>query len=214
MPLAESLGIAAIADKRALELAVAQLKAHPTLRLSLNVSAVATRDVDWVRALRKLIGGDRVLAERLIVEITETAAVTDIDQIMNFVDTVKDYGCRVAIDDFGAGYTSFRNLKLLNVDMVKIDGCFVRDLATSPDDRVFVQKLAELAQHFGMETVAEWVQDDWSAELLDGYGITYLQGFRYGEPVLQEHKNHDQTPGPLLGHPSGAALPDTVQRSA
>ena len=79
------------------------------------------------------------VGERLTVEITETAAIHDIDDTRGFVARVKDLGCRIAIDDFGAGYTSFRNLRKLGVDMVKIDGAFVQNLTRSEDDRAFVQ---------------------------------------------------------------------------
>jgi EAL domain-containing protein (putative c-di-GMP-specific phosphodiesterase class I) len=97
---------------------------------------------------------------------------------------VKDLGCRVAIDDFGAGYTSFHNLKHLGADMVKIDGTFIKSLATDPSDRVFVEALVHLAKSFGMETVAEWVCDQKSVDILTETGVTYLQGFHFGEPKL------------------------------
>ncbi len=90
-------------------------------------------------------------AERLIVEITETAAIQDIDDTRGFVARVKDLGCRIAIDDFGAGYTSFRNLRKLGVDIVKIDGAFVQNLMRSDDDRAFVQTLIDLARRLGLE---------------------------------------------------------------
>ncbi|MFY1005193.1 EAL domain-containing protein, partial [Escherichia coli] len=79
--------------------------------------------------------------ERLTVEITETAAIQDIEDIRGFVTRLKNYGCRIAIDDFGAGYTSFRNLRKLAVDIIKIDGAFVQNVGRSADDRAFVQTL-------------------------------------------------------------------------
>ena len=102
---------------------------------------------------------------------------------MTFVDTLKEMGCKVAIDDFGAGYTSFKNLKHLNADMVKIDGGFVKNLAHDPTDRIFIKTLAELAGAFGMETVAEWVTDQPTSDIVCGMGCTYLQGFHYGMPM-------------------------------
>lgn len=186
MPLAERLGLSRIVDRHVLELAVAELKADPELVVSLNVSGLTATDHEWLVMLDRLTAGRIALNRRLIVEITETAAIQDLDQSMSFVDNLHELGCRVAIDDFGAGYTSFRHLKCLAADIVKIDGNFVANLATSADDRVFVSKLAELAQHFGMETVAEWVADEDSAAFLDGIGITYLQGFPFGKPVLSK----------------------------
>jgi len=89
---------------------------------------------------------------------------------------VKDLGCRIAIDDFGAGYTSFRNLRRLGVDLVKIDGTFVRNLLHSEDDRAFVHTLIDLSRRLGLKTVAEWVQDEASAVILAEWGCDYLQG--------------------------------------
>jgi EAL domain-containing protein (putative c-di-GMP-specific phosphodiesterase class I) len=93
---------------------------------------------------------------------------------------VKDLGCRIAIDDFGAGYTSFRNLRKLGVDLVKIDGAFVQNLTRSEDDRVFVRTLLDLAQRLGLATVAEWVQDESAAAILAEWGCDYLQGHLIG----------------------------------
>ncbi len=102
---------------------------------------------------------------------------------MVFVDTLKELGCRVAIDDFGAGYTSYRNLKNLNVDLVKIDGGFVKNLANDQSDRIFIKMMAELAAAFNMETVAGWVTDGPTSDIVCDLGITYLQGFHYGMPM-------------------------------
>ena len=116
------------------------------------------------------------VGERLIVEITETVAIQDIDDVRGFVTRLKNFGSRIAIDDFGAGYTSFRNLRKLGVDLVKIDGAFVQNILHSSDDRAFVQTLIDLAHRLGIKTVAEWVQDEDSATLLSGWGCDYIQG--------------------------------------
>ena len=89
---------------------------------------------------------------------------------------MKDLGCQIAIDDFGAGYTSFRNLRKLGVDIVKIDGAFIQHITRSEDDRAFAHTLIDLAHRLGLKTVAEWVKDDAAAELLRGWGCDYLQG--------------------------------------
>ena len=120
------------------------------------------------------------MAERLTIEITEMAAIQDIDDTRGFVSRVKDLGCRIAIDDFGAGYTSFRNLRKLGVDIIKIDGAYVQNLLRSEDDRAFVLTLVELAQRLGLKTVAEWVQDEAPAEMLAEWGCDYLQGALIG----------------------------------
>ncbi len=98
------------------------------LRASVNVSPASTIDPDWWAGLGALLRAHPGVAERLIIEITETAAIQDIDDTRGFVARVKDLGCRIAIDDFGAGYTSFRNLRKLGVDIVKIDGAFVQNI--------------------------------------------------------------------------------------
>jgi len=109
--------------------------------------------------------------------------IRDIGQIAAFVDVLHKFGCGVAIDDFGAGYTSFRHLKQLHVDTLKIDGTFVKDLPDDPQGRVFIKTMVEVAKSFGMKTVAEWVRTEAAAQFLREAGIDYLQGFLYGEPI-------------------------------
>jgi len=184
IPVAEQLGLARLIDKRTLELSIDLLVKYPGLRLSLNVSSLTASDHEWMLALHRLTNGRPGLTKRMTVEITETAAIHDLDQSKAFVDTLKEMGCSVAIDDFGAGYTSFKNLKLLDVDMVKIDGGFVKNLAEDTSDRVFIKTMVELADSFGLETVAEWVGDEATAEIVRKAGITYLQGFHFGMPIL------------------------------
>lgn len=186
VPVAEQLGLARLVDSRTLEMAIALLKKHPKLNLAINVSSLTTADMEWLATLRDLSGEDRTLTSRLVVEITETTAIHDLNQTMAFVDTLKEYGCRTALDDFGAGYTSFKNLKHLAVDIVKIDGSFVKNVMSDTSDQVFVKTMVELAQKFGMETVAECVSDGDSAELLVQLGVTYLQGYHCGKPINAE----------------------------
>ena len=128
------------------------------------------------RTIESLMRAHPGVAERLIVEITETVAIQDIDDIRGFVTRLKNFGSRIAIDDFGAGYTSFRNLRKLGVDIVKIDGAFVQNIARSADDRAFVQTLIDLARRLDIKTVAEWVQDEEAAVMLREWGCDYIQG--------------------------------------
>jgi diguanylate cyclase (GGDEF)-like protein len=180
IPWAERLGLVRLLDHRVLDLVAAEMTASPALNASVNVSAASTGDPDWWTALAAMLRARPGVAERLTVEITETAAIQDIDETCGFVARVKDLGCRIAIDDFGAGYTSFRNLRRLGVDLVKIDGAFVRNLMQSEDDRAFVQTLVDLGRRLGLKTVAEWVQDEASAALLAEWGCDYLQGVLVG----------------------------------
>jgi diguanylate cyclase (GGDEF)-like protein len=180
VPLAERLGLVRLLDHRVLDLVLEQMIAAPTFRASLNVSADSTVDPDWWSALAAMLRAHSGVAERLTVEITETTAIQDIDETRGFVARVKDLGCRIAIDDFGAGYTSFRNLRKLGVDIVKIDGAFVQNLTRSEDDRAFVHTLIELARLLGLETVAQCVQDEPAASILATWGCDYLQGAMVG----------------------------------
>ena len=176
VPVAEKLGLIRLVDHRVLELVVAELAAAPGVQLSLNISPDTTMDPDWWASIESLMRAHPGVAERLIVEITETVAIQDIDDVRGFVTRLKNFGSRIAIDDFGAGYTSFRNLRKLGVDIVKIDGAFVQNIARSADDRAFVQTLIDLARRLGIKTVAEWVQDEESASMLRDWGCDYIQG--------------------------------------
>jgi diguanylate cyclase (GGDEF)-like protein len=180
VPVAERLGLVRLLDHRVLELVVDELVAAPMLQASLNVSPPSTTDPDWWAGLVSLLRTHSGVAERLTVEITESAAIQDIDETRGFVTRVKDLGCRIAIDDFGAGYTSFRNLRKLGVDIVKIDGAFVADIMRSEDDRAFVRTLIELAKRLKLSTVAEWVQNEEAARTLEAWGCDYLQGALIG----------------------------------
>jgi EAL domain-containing protein (putative c-di-GMP-specific phosphodiesterase class I) len=131
------------------------------------------------------VKGRPEIAQRLIVEITETVAIQDIDETAKFVAAVRDLGCRVALDDFGAGYTSFRNLKALDVDCVKIDGSFVKGLSENVDNQLFVRTLLGLAEGLGLKTVAECVETAADAALLARRGVRYLQGWYFGKPTLE-----------------------------
>ena len=180
VPVAERLGLVRLLDFRVLELVVDEMIAAPTLQTSFNVSPASTTDPDWWAGLGSLLRSHAGVAERLIVEITESAAIHDIDETRGFVARVKDLGCRIAIDDFGAGYTSFRNLRKLGVDIVKIDGAFVQHIMRSDDDRAFVRTLIDLAKRLKLATVAEWVQDEAAAKTLQAWGCDYLQGALIG----------------------------------
>ena len=180
VPVAERLGLVRLLDHRILELVVSELAAAPGLRASLNVSPPSITDPDWWHGLVAHLRMHPGVAERLIIEITETAAIQDVNETRGFVARAKDLGCRIAIDDFGAGYTSFRNLRKLGVDMVKIDGEFVQNVLRSADDRAFVQTLIDLARRLHLETVAEWVQDEQAAAVLAAWGCDYLQGALIG----------------------------------
>lgn len=184
MPVAERMGFARPIDRRVLDLVLDYARHRPEMKLAFNVSGLTTMDYGWLDALEKGIGNNYELAGRLMVEITETSAISNIQDTAAFVNAIKALGCRVAIDDFGAGYTSFRNLKMLDVDMVKIDASFIKELYQNTEDQLFVRTMIGLAFNLGIETVAEGVRDQRTAELLRSMGITYLQGYYFGRPKL------------------------------
>jgi diguanylate cyclase (GGDEF)-like protein len=185
IPAAEQLGLIRLVDRHALELTVEKLHAHPEVSLSVNVSGTTAGDPSWLQSFVNYVRTHRAVAKRIMVELTETAALNDFEESARFISSLRELGCRVAIDDFGAGYTSFRNLKMLRVDMVKIDGTYIRGLSGSPDNQVFVRTLVDLAKNFNLETVAEWVGSDEDAHLLEKFGVDYFQGFHVGEPQLE-----------------------------
>jgi diguanylate cyclase (GGDEF)-like protein len=185
VPIAERLGLVRLLDHRVLELLVSEMAVVPHLHASVNVAPASTTDPDWWSTLSALLRANAGVAERLTVEITESAAIQDIDDTRGFVSRVKDFGCKIAIDDFGSGYTSFRNLRKLGVDILKIDGAFVQNLMRAGDDRAFVQALVDLAKRLGLKTVAEWVQDEASAQLLAEWGCDYLQGALTGLAAIE-----------------------------
>jgi diguanylate cyclase (GGDEF)-like protein len=176
IPPAERFGLVKYVDARVLELAVERLNVQPSERLSVNVSMRTALTHDWITGLEAHLAASPAVADRLIIEITETAAMSDIDTTARVVARIKELGARVAIDDFGSGHTSFKSLRQLPVDLLKIDGVFIQNLARSTDDRFFVRTLVDLARNLGVQTVAEWVQDDESARLLAEWGVDFLQG--------------------------------------
>ena len=184
VPIVEQMGLMRLIDRRVLSLGLDTLEDQPDVRLSVNVSGLTAVDPVWLRQLRDSLQNRPQVAERLTLEITETVALDDIDDSSGFVRTLSELGCRIALDDFGAGFTSFRHLRALNIDMIKIDGSFIRDFANKPDNQLFVRTLLGLADGIGLTTVAEWVETAEEATLLRQEGISYLQGYHYGAPTL------------------------------
>lgn len=184
VPVVEKMGLMRLIDRKVLGLGLDTLERNPDIQLSINVSGLTAVDPIWLRELEDRLEGRRDIASRLILEITETVALDDIDDSSRFVDSLNKFGCRVALDDFGAGFTSFRHLRALNVAMVKIDGSFVRDLTTNDENLLFVRTLANLAKGIGLESVAEWVETEAEAELLRSEGLDYLQGWHCGRPEV------------------------------
>ena len=161
----------------------------PIRRTRLATAPVPTiptaADRPWLRALTARLRRDPGLASRLVIEITETAALYDIEESIRFVAALRQAGCRVALDDFGAGHASLRHLQSLPVDTVKIDGALIRDVARNPENRVFLRHLVGLAAGFGFKTVAECVETAEDAAILREERVDYLQGHYCGRPRFE-----------------------------
>lgn len=183
LPVVEQMGLARPLDRRVLEMVVRELAQHPGITLAMNISVLSVADPAWLRAFTALLKDYPDVARRMMLEITETAVLEDVREAARFVHGVRDLGCKVALDDFGAGYTSFRHLQEMAVDVVKIDGSFVRSMASRSDSRLFVRTLQTFADGMGLKTVAECVETPEIANLVIGHGVHYLQGFHFGRPT-------------------------------
>lgn len=184
IPMLERRGLVRLFDHRVLELAMDMLCDDPALVLSVNVSPRSLTDPEWFDAFVACTAAARSEASRLIVEVTETATIENPMRVAKLLGGIKAQGARIAIDDFGAGHTSLRHLRAFPIDILKIDGAFTQNLRRSTDDRFYVRTLIDLAGHLGVETVAEWVDDEMQAAMLRDWGVTYLQGHLVGRAEL------------------------------
>jgi diguanylate cyclase (GGDEF)-like protein len=207
IPVVEQLGLIRAIDRHVLELAFDTLELYPQAELAINISGLTAADRSWLRALTSRLEGRPELARRLMVEITETAALHDIEESARFVSVVRELGSKVALDDFGAGFTTFRHLKALTVDVVKIDGSFVRSIARCGENQVFIRNLVALAKTLDVRTVAECVESLEEAEFLAGQGVDLLQGYYFGRPDTEAPwtardvrvDSVERSPAPLFG---------------
>lgn len=152
--------------------------------VSVNLSGESVGTPKMHRKIRRLLESADFPYERLCFEITESQAIANIESTRAFIEAFRELGCSFALDDFGSGFSSYGHLKELPVDLLKIDGQFVRHLDTSETDRAIVNSMAELARAVGVKTVAEFVENDVIAEKLIAIGVDYLQGYAIEEPVL------------------------------
>lgn len=185
MPAAERLGLATIIDRQVLVMALEMLGKHRSTRLSINLFPQTMQDAEWMALFRNAVREDSEIAERLIVEVTETGAVLDVSRTRKFIDSLRDLGVAFALDDFGSGHTSFGHLRDFRFDMIKIDQNFIEGISSNPDSRFFVRTLVAIAERFEMMTVAEAVQNTAEARILSDMGVGYFQGFLFGTPSLK-----------------------------
>lgn len=171
-------------DMVALHKVVETLEKYPKLYLSVNVSVLSLKSSNWFAKLQQLLLNFPTVKGRLIIEITETEINNELDKIALAIDKLKSLECQVAIDDFGAGYTSFTQLKIFNIDAIKIDGNFIQDLLSNPDSVLFVELLQKFAKAHCLKTVAEFVENGEIARKAMEMGIDCLQGYYFGKPQI------------------------------
>ncbi len=178
-------------DCLALELGLAELAVEPGLRLSINMSARSIDYPRWMDTLRHGLARHASIGERLILEITESSAMLMPDLVTAFMQDLQSAGVCFALDDFGAGFTSFRYLREFYFDIVKIDGQFITGIADNPDNQVLTEALILIARQFDMFVVAESVESARDAEYLAGIGVDCLQGYHFSAPVIHPHWRED-----------------------
>ena len=171
-------------DCMALRLALQQLREHPDLRLSVNVSARSIGDGEWRRILDHGLLDRDALGERLIFEISETSAMLLHENVIRFMHEMQPRGVGFALDGFGAGFIAFRYLKDFLFDLVKIDKSFVKGVEHDPDNQVLIEALIAVAHQFEMFAVADGVETAQEAAFLSSLGADCLQGYHFGVPTL------------------------------
>jgi EAL domain-containing protein (putative c-di-GMP-specific phosphodiesterase class I) len=160
------------------------MEAAPTLSLAVNISGLTASQADWPEYIRSVLESRSDVARRLVIEITETAAIVDISETRRFVETLRELGGRVALDDFGAGSTSIRYLRELGLSIMKIDKDLLNGLTTNKEQQHLVMVLIDLARGLGIETVAEGVETQEVATWLHNAKVDYMQGYFFGKPSL------------------------------
>lgn len=185
--IAESFGLISGIDRQIIEKTMrfqaAFKKKGSTLRFGVNISGKDLGDADLFRFLSEKIEETGADPGALIFEITETAAIRDIDRAVRFIEGLKGLGSHIALDDFGVGFTSFSYLKKMQVDYIKIDGSFIRKLHLNKDDQVIVKSMTDMARGLGIRSVAEFVEEKQTLDLLSAFGVDYAQGYLIGRPA-------------------------------
>lgn len=186
MPSAERFGLIHQVDRWTVRQAIHKLAAHHEnsnfIRFAINLSGHAFDDSELLPMINSLLRETRLEPSALTFEITETAAIADMQSAMRFIGELKDIGCQFALDDFGSGFCSFTYLKHLPVDKLKIDGSFVQNLAHTHVDQAMVRSMNQIAHALGKQTIAEFVENQASLDLLKQYGVDYAQGNYLGKP--------------------------------
>jgi len=174
-------------DTLALEQGVQVLAAEPSLRLSINMSARSIGYPAWQTVLKRGLKDNPTIGERLILEITERTAIIMPELVQVFMKEMQREGISFALDDFGAGYTSFRHLKDFYFDIMKIDGEYINGIHNDPDNQILTEAMIAVARKFDMFTVAECVENYEDAIYLAKLGVDCMQGYYFGAPTLKPY---------------------------
>jgi EAL domain-containing protein (putative c-di-GMP-specific phosphodiesterase class I) len=186
LPAAERTGLIREIDRTVIEKVAARLGGDRDLSdggIAVNLSALSVVDRDMLAFIARALERHSVDPARLVIEVTETASISDMPRARAFCVGAHELGCAVALDDFGAGFGSFHYLKHLPFRYLKIDGAFIRGLPRSAHDQLVVRALVGIVREMGQQTIAEFVGDRATMELLREYGVDYAQGFEIGRPV-------------------------------
>ncbi|WP_297527945.1 putative bifunctional diguanylate cyclase/phosphodiesterase [Thiohalobacter sp.] len=207
IPAAEQFGLIGQVDRIIMRKAVAYLAGLPadmaSVGISINLSGLSVGDEAMLDFIRETLGDSGVDPSRITFEVTETAACENMSRAVEFIARVRQLGCRISLDDFGVGFSSFSYLKNLKVDILKIDGSFIRDITRNREDRLFVKALVDVARGLGIRTIAEYVESAEAFALLRRIGVDYVQGYFVGRP--QPHIERDKLRIPNLSGPQVAA---------
>jgi diguanylate cyclase (GGDEF)-like protein len=184
--IAERFGLIQSIDcwvvRQAIALLADRVGAEPPLILHVNVSAKSIGDPEFAAITEAALAAAAIDPAHLVLELTETGAITNLENAKSFTSRLRKIGCQFALDDFGAGFGSFYNLKYLPFDLLKIDGDFVRNFAAGPVDQLVVNAIVTIARGMGKKTVAEFVESAEMSRLLRESGVDYGQGYYLGRP--------------------------------
>lgn len=181
LPAAERYGLMSRIDRWVIEHVFHEAR-NSGLSLAINLSAQTMTDPRFLPELEALIERSGIAPHQICFEITESAAMTNMETTRSYIERLRAQGCRFALDDFGSGFSSFAYLKTLRVDYLKIDGSLIRNIETSAEDSALVHAIVQMAKALGLETVAEFVESPAQASMLTGLGVTYGQGYALHRP--------------------------------
>lgn len=180
---AEELQLGPLIDRVAFDLMKETVTKYPDKKFSFNLTASVIENRDLIEEIISFIK-NQAIAQRILVEVTETSRLISLEETRKFIDLLHRHNVQFVIDDFGSGYTSFHQLKDLAVDIVKIDGSFIRDLLTDKVSQNFVKSVVNICQEKNIKVVCEFVENEEVCRYLSNLGVHYMQGYYFGQPSL------------------------------